>query len=65
MRVMVSCSGPGGHADVARRADRHVEPAVGTEGDELPAVMAIARIPVGDDDGRRRPVEARLDIVEP
>ena len=29
-------------ADVARRADRHVELAVGTEGDELPAVVRLA-----------------------
>ena len=33
-------------ADVARRADRDVELAVGTEGDELPAVVAFAGKPV-------------------
>ena len=51
-------------ADVARRADRHVQLAVRAEGDELPAVVAVGREAVGDDDRRRRIGEAALDVVE-
>src|SRR5438093_5507566 len=56
---------PRRYADVARRAHRHVEPAVGTERDELPAVVAVTGVAVGDHDGRGRAVEPRLDLVEP
>ena len=51
-------------ADVARRADRNVELAVGPEGDELAAVVAVGRKAVGDDHRLRRIVEAALDVVE-
>ena len=53
-----------GLADVAGRADRHVEPAVGPEGDELPAVVAFLRQLVGDDDGRRRIGQPLRDAVQ-
>src|SRR5687767_14702287 len=39
-------------AHVARRADRHIQQAIWTEADELPAVVAVARKFVGDDDRR-------------
>ena len=51
-------------ADVARRADRHVQPAVRAEADELPAVVSFSGIAIGDDHGLRPRVEPRLDIVE-
>ena len=51
-------------ADVARRADRHVQQAVGAEPDELPSVMPVGRKLVGDDRGRARGLELRLDVVE-
>ena len=54
------------HADVARRADRHVQQVVGTEGDELPRVAGLrVRQAVTHDDRRGRRVEVPLDVVEP
>ena len=53
-----------GLADVARRADRHVELAVGAEGDEPAAVVRLRREAVGDDDRRRRLREVVVDGVE-
>lgn len=50
-------------ADVARRANGHVELPVGTEVDELPAVMAVGREVVADDDRCGRIVEVGLDVV--
>ena len=35
-------------ADIAGRPHRHIEPAVRTEGDELPAVVGLRREAVGD-----------------
>jgi hypothetical protein len=55
--------GVAGIADVAGRADRHVEPAVGAEGDELPAVVGIARQAVGDGDRCRGLVEPPVDVI--
>ena len=54
MRVMVRVARSRRLADVARRADRHVELAVGAEGDELPAVVAVGREGVADHHGLRR-----------
>ena len=51
-------------ADVARRADRHVELAVGTEGDEAPAVVRLRGKAVADDHRRRRRGELVVDAVE-
>ena len=51
-----------GLADVARRAHRDVEQTVRSEGDELPAVVAVLR-ELADDDGLGRIREARLDPV--
>src|SRR5262245_15094647 len=56
--------GPGRQADIARCTDRDIEPTVGTERDELPPVMAVARVAVGDDDRRPWTVQPRLDVVE-
>src|SRR5438445_9669759 len=51
-------------ADVARRADGDVEPAVRAEPNELPAVVRFAGIAVGDDCGFGPRAELRFDIVE-
>jgi hypothetical protein len=51
-------------ADIARRADRHVEPAVRAEGDELPAVVLVGREGVAQDLGLRRPREVAGDVAE-
>ena len=51
-------------AHVARRADGHVQQAIGAEADELPSVMPIARQLVGDDRRRAGVLEVRLDVVE-
>ena len=53
-----------GLADVARRADGHVELAVGSERDELASMLAVGRKPVRHDDRLRRIVEPALDVVE-
>ena len=50
-------------ADVARRADRHVEASVGAEGDELPAVRPVGRELVVDHHRFGRRLEVRLDVV--
>ena len=50
-------------ADIARSADRHVKHAVGTEGDEFPAVVRFRREPGADDGGARRIGEAGFDVV--
>ena len=52
-------------ADVARRADRHVQHPVGAEPDELPAVVAILRERGVHHHGPRRRCELFLDPVEP
>jgi hypothetical protein len=52
-----------GQADVARRADRHVELAVGTEGDEAAAVVRVGRKTVADEHRRRRRGELVVDAV--
>jgi hypothetical protein len=49
--------------DVARRADRHVQLAVGPDLDELPAVGHVAGELVVDRDGIARLVELGLDVV--
>jgi len=51
-------------ADVARRADGDIEPAVRAEPNELPAVVRFAGIAVGDDCGFGPRTELRFDIVE-
>ena len=51
-------------ADVARRADRHVEPAIRTEGDELPAVMAVPGQFVEYDDWLWRGLQIGFDLIE-
>jgi hypothetical protein len=51
-------------AGVARRAHGHVEPAVGTEADEFPAVGAFAGKAVEHDLRLRRRGEVRLDRIE-
>ena len=53
-----------GQADVARRAGRHVQLAVGAEGEELRAMVRLARQLVGDDHGLRRIAEVRVDGIE-
>jgi hypothetical protein len=55
--------GVAGIADVAGRADRHVKLAVGAEGDELPAVVDIARQAVGNHRRRRRSGEAIVNVI--
>ena len=51
-------------ADVARRADGHIQHAVRAEADELPSVMPIGWKLVDDDRRRPRAFELRLDLVE-
>ena len=51
-------------ADVARRADRHVEPAVRAEGDELPAVVLVGREGIAHDLGLRRSREVAGHVAE-
>ena len=51
-------------ADVAGRADRHVEHAVRSEGDELLPVVRVLRQRVVDDHRLARRLQARLDVVE-
>ncbi len=53
-----------GIADVARRAHRHVELAVRAEADELPAVVAVERVGVGDHHRLRRARQMVVDGVE-
>ena len=53
-----------GFTDVAGCADRHIQLAVRPEGDEFPAVVGLARQPVGDQCGWGRVVEPALDVVE-
>ena len=53
-----------GQADVARRADRHVELAVGAEGDEAAAVVRLRGKAVADEHRRRRRGELVVDAVE-
>ena len=50
-------------ADVARRAHRHVQPSVGAERDELPAVRAVGREVVVHDHRLGRRLEVRFDVV--
>ena len=52
-------------ADVAGSADRHMEPPVRPEADELPAVVRVGRQPVRDHDRPRRRVQPVLDAVVP
>lgn len=59
-RVSVAIGG----AHVARRADRHVELAVGPERDEFPAVMVIGRQCVGHDRRRGWRGEAVVDVFD-
>ncbi len=57
--------GIGPLADVAGRADRNVEPSVGTEADELPTVVAVRGVLVGQDARTKlRPLELSFDILE-
>ena len=51
-------------ADIARSPDRHVEPAIRTEGDEFPAMVALPREIVPDCERRRGIVEVPTDAVE-
>jgi hypothetical protein len=51
-------------ADVAGRADRHVEESVRTECDELPAVVCVLGERVRHDGGRGRVLKPPLDVVE-
>ena len=51
-------------ADIARSADRNVEQAVGSEGDELLPVMPVLRQLVVHHDRLARRLELRLDVVE-
>ncbi|MCY1408830.1 hypothetical protein D9M71_241600 [compost metagenome] len=53
-----------GTADVARRADRHIELAVRAEGDELPAVVGFAREFGRQRFGLRRLIQMRLDVAQ-
>ena len=46
-----------GLADVARRADRHVQLAVRTEGDEFAAMMTVVGEGIADDDRSGRGIE--------
>jgi hypothetical protein len=55
--------GIGAVADVARRADGHVEQAVRPEGDELPTVMAVAREIPFHHHRRGRALQPSLDGV--
>jgi hypothetical protein len=54
----------GGRTDVARRADGDVQLAVGTEGDELPAVVAVGRKVVAGHFGLRRAGQIAGDVGE-
>src|SRR5574337_1160774 len=51
--------------DITWRADRDIQPAVGTEANELPAMMAIPGKAVVHYHGRRRVLQVSLDIVVP
>ncbi len=55
--------GIGRDAIVAGQADRHVEPVVGADGDELPAVGLLLGEIVVDDDGGRGIVEIVFDVL--
>ncbi len=48
---------------ITRRADRHIEPAVRTKANELPAVMAVARQAVGHHHGLGRVIEPGFDLI--
>ena len=50
-------------ADITGRAHRHIQPPVGTEGDELPSVPAVGGKIVINDHRFRRIVQPLLDIV--
>src|SRR5690606_32342294 len=51
-------------ADVAGCADGNIQLPVGAEGDELPAVVTVVRVVIGDNHGFGRIVEMRVDVVE-
>ncbi len=49
--------------NIARCADRHIEPTVGPKANQLPAVMAIARQIVRDHHWLGRVVEPGFDLI--
>src|SRR6185503_19465763 len=51
-------------ANVARRPNRDIKHAVGSEPDEFPAVMPVAGKPIRDHRRRLRLVQPRLDVVK-